>query len=82
VTESPTAGAALTATAELVNETPIVEAESTTGAKVSEGSTAVVDADVAPVTAVMEELGLEGEQFAAIGDPNAPLTVIEFSDYG
>ena len=82
VDQTPTAGAVLTQTAELVDETPTVAAESTTGANVSEGSTAVVDANAAPVTAVMEELGLEGEHFAAIGDPNAPLTVIEFSDYG
>ena len=83
VDEAPTVGTTLPETAEAVDETPTVEAVSTVGTNVSEGSTAVVDdADVAPITAVMEELGLEGEQFAAIGDPNAPLTVIEFSDYG
>ena len=80
--QTPTAKVEMTATAEMVSETPTVEAESTPGANASEGSTAVVDADIAPVTTVMEELGLEGEQFAAIGDPYAPLTVIEFSDYG
>jgi hypothetical protein len=82
VDEAPASRAEMTATAGMVNETPTVEAASTTGANVSEGSTAVVDAGVAPVTAVMKELGLAGEQFAAVGDTNAPLTVIEFSDYG
>lgn len=82
VDEASTARVEMTATAELVSDTPTVAAESTTGVGMSEGGTAVVDADVAPVTAVMEELGLEGEQFAAVGDPGAPITVIEFSDYG
>ena len=35
-----------------------------------------------PVTAMMAELELAGEPYAAIGDPDAPLTVVEFSDYG
>ena len=35
-----------------------------------------------PVTAMMAELQLAGEPYAAIGDPGAPLTVVEFSDYG
>ena len=34
------------------------------------------------VTAIMAKLELAGERFAAQGDPRAPLTVIEFSDYG
>jgi hypothetical protein len=34
------------------------------------------------VTPVMAKLGLSGERFQAIGDPQAPLTMIEFSDYG
>ena len=38
--------------------------------------------DGAPVTPVMAKLGLSGERFQAIGDPRAPLTMIEFSDYG
>jgi protein-disulfide isomerase len=34
------------------------------------------------VTAVMRKLDLTGEAYAALGDPRAPLTVVEFSDYG
>ena len=36
----------------------------------------------APVTTVMAELNLSGEPYAVEGDPNAPLTVVEFSDFG
>ncbi len=35
-----------------------------------------------PVTATMAQLKMDGERYAALGDPNAPITVIEFSDYG
>jgi hypothetical protein len=41
-----------------------------------------VELDAAPATASMESLGLSGEHFAAAGDPGAPVTVIEFSDFG
>ncbi len=36
----------------------------------------------APVTTAMAELNLSGEPYAVQGDPNAPLTVVEFSDFG
>ncbi len=35
-----------------------------------------------PVTATMEALGIAGEPHAVLGDPNAPLTVVEYSDFG
>ncbi|HEY0607095.1 MAG TPA: hypothetical protein VGD58_29520 [Herpetosiphonaceae bacterium] len=35
-----------------------------------------------PVTASMAKLEIDGERYAALGDPNAPITVVEFSDYG
>jgi protein-disulfide isomerase len=35
-----------------------------------------------PVTASMAQLGLRGERVAALGDPEAPITVVEFADYG
>lgn len=44
--------------------------------------TAVVEQNPGPVTAIMQTLELTGEQYAAEGDPDAPITVIEFSDYG
>lgn len=34
------------------------------------------------VTEVMRKLDLTGEVYATLGDPRAPLTVVEFSDYG
>lgn len=35
-----------------------------------------------PVTPMMARLGLSGERHATLGDPAAPLTMVEFSDYG
>lgn len=35
-----------------------------------------------PATAMMVDLGMAGEPFSASGDPSAPITVVEFSDYG
>ena len=40
------------------------------------------ETDPPPVTAMMESLRLAGERFATAGDPNAPITVVEFSDFG
>lgn len=39
-------------------------------------------ADEGPVTPSMARLQLGGERYAALGDPNAPITMIEFSDFG
>jgi protein-disulfide isomerase len=35
-----------------------------------------------PVTPIMARLELSGEAYAIAGDPDAPITVIEFSDFG
>jgi|GEM_PF-597896 len=35
-----------------------------------------------PLTSPMARLGLKGETFAALGDPNAKVTIVEFTDYG
>ncbi len=35
-----------------------------------------------PATAMMIELDIAGEPFSATGDPSAPITVVEFSDFG
>ena len=40
------------------------------------------ETDPPPVTAMMESLRLAGERFATSGDPDAPITVVEFSDFG
>lgn len=38
--------------------------------------------DDGPLTNPMARLGLKGETFAALGDPNAKVTMVEFTDYG
>lgn len=45
-------------------------------------ATAASATDAPPVTAMMAQLKLAGEPYATVGDPSAPLTVVEFSDYG
>lgn len=35
-----------------------------------------------PVTPSMAQLQITGERFATLGDPKAPLTMVEFSDFG
>ena len=35
-----------------------------------------------PITASMAKLNIDGERYATLGDPNAPVTIVEFSDYG
>ncbi len=44
-------------------------------------ATATMDENGA-VTATMADLGIGGERYAALGDPNAPITIVEYSDYG
>jgi protein-disulfide isomerase len=38
--------------------------------------------DTGAVTPSMDRLGLSGEPYAALGDPYAPITVVEFADFG
>lgn len=42
----------------------------------------IVATDDGPVTPSMAELGLAAEPYAAMGDPEAPITVVEFADFG
>ena len=35
-----------------------------------------------PITSSMAALNIGGERYAALGDPSAPITVIEYSDFG
>lgn len=42
----------------------------------------VVVTDDGPVTPSMARLRLTAEPYATLGDPNAPLTVVEFADFG
>ena len=46
------------------------------------GETMAAPAEEVAVTPIMAQLGLSGEPYATSGDPGAPLTVVEFSDYG
>lgn len=39
-------------------------------------------ASAGPVTPSMATLNITGERYSTLGDPNAPVTMIEFSDYG
>ncbi len=51
-------------------------------AAVPTASQTTPQADQAPMTPAMAELGLSGERYAALGDPQSPITMIEFSDFG
>ena len=52
------------------------------GANDAQTGAASSSADASPVTPMMVELQLAGEPFGTEGDPKAPITVVEFSDYG
>jgi len=45
-------------------------------------STSTAAAKSGPITPIMTKLQLDGERYATLGDPAAPITVIEFSDFG
>jgi protein-disulfide isomerase len=42
----------------------------------------VVETDAGPITASMARLQLAAEPYATLGDPGAPITVVEFADFG
>jgi protein-disulfide isomerase len=43
---------------------------------------AVIETADGPVTASMAQLNIAAEPYATLGDPNAPITVVEFADFG
>lgn len=53
-----------------------------TSAPVSSAVATTQSLPAGPVTPIMAKLRLSGEAYAAEGDPQAPITVVEFSDYG
>lgn len=81
VTEAAVVGASTATLASTIDALPSTTAASATAASAGQ-SGAVSGTSKAPVTAIMSKLGITGEPFSAQGDPQAPLTVIEFSDYG
>ncbi len=78
-TVPPTATAT---SAPTVTRTPSSEAAASAATATSPAGEVTSEAPAPPVTAIMAQLGLAGEPYAADGDPNAPLTVVEFSDFG
>ena len=75
---------------ESVTAAPSATADATAAATpapaVTTSPTSTEEADAASstasVTPIMRKLELTGEPYATLGDPHAPMTVIEFSDYG
>ena len=78
-TVPPTATATSAPTA---TRTPSSGAATSAATATSPAVEATAEAPAPPVTAIMAQLGLAGEPYAVDGDPNAPLTVVEFSDFG
>ena len=62
--------------------TAIPEASSAAIAKAASTPSPTQVAADGPITASMATLQIGGERYATLGDPAAPLTLVEFSDFG
>jgi protein-disulfide isomerase len=76
---SPSPSSSATPTATLRPTTTPTEATTESAA---ESTTAAAAASDGSVTASMEQLQIGGERYAALGDPQAPITIVEYSDFG
>jgi len=62
--------------------TTTAQARSAPAATTAAPAATVVAGAAGPVTASMQQLNIAGARYAALGDPNAPLTIVEYSDFG
>ena len=60
---------------------PVQVTTASTATPVAPAATVVASA-ARPVTTSMQQLNIAGARYAALGDPNAPLTIVEYSDFG
>ena len=58
--------------------TPIVSPP----ASAAPDATATLSDENGAVTPSMAQVGIGGARYATLGDPNAPLTIVEYSDFG
>ena len=93
---TPTAVAVVnepTATPSSSSESPAPPVAASTAAATAQATTALTATPAAPaasvaagaagaVTPSMQQLNIAGARYAALGDPNAPLTIVEYSDFG
>lgn len=81
LTRLPTVTMQPATTATLEPPATIVPAPTTAPSATPTNPAVILTAD-GPVTASMARLKLSAEPYAAMGDPAAPITIVEFSDYG
>lgn len=85
VTPPPPATAIAVARAPAPSVTPVPESSVAPAKPPAPSATiapAATDTSDGPVTPSMAKLKIGGERYAALGDPAAPVTIVEYSDYG